>query len=117
MSDLASLSRLARSNAQLPVGVYFDDALLNQEIKQLFRQGPQYVGHELMVPNVGDYASLSWENDGRLLVRNPQGIELVSNVCRHRQAKMLTGRGNASNIVCPLHRWTYDLKEIGRAHV
>ena len=118
MSDLASLSRLARSNAQLPVGVYFDDALLNQEIKQLFRQGPQYVGHELMVPNVGDYASLSWENDGRLLVRNPQGIELVSNVCRHRQAKMLTGRGNASNIVCPLHRWTYDLKGelIGAPH-
>ena len=23
---------------------------------------------------------------------------------------MLEGRGNAQNIVCPLHRWTYDLK-------
>ena len=118
MSDLASLSRLARSNAQLPVGVYFDDALLDKEIKQLFRQGPQYVGHELMVPNAGDYASLPWENDGRLLVRNSQGIELISNVCRHRQAKMLIGRGNSSNIVCPLHRWTYDLKGelIGAPH-
>ena len=37
--------------------------------------------------------------------------ELVSNVCRHRQAVMLRGRGNTgSNIVCPLHRWTYDLQ-------
>ena len=118
MSDLASLSRLARSNAQLPVSVYFDDALLNKEISQLFRQGPQYVGHELMVPNVGDYASLAWENDGRLLTRGAEGIELISNVCRHRQAKMLTGRGNAPNIVCPLHRWTYDLQGqlIGAPH-
>jgi choline monooxygenase len=43
-------------------------------------------------------------------------VELVSNVCRHRQAVMLKGRGNlqtqapgsaGGNIVCPLHRWTY----------
>jgi choline monooxygenase len=31
---------------------------------------------------------------------------------------MLNGRGNAKNIVCPLHRWTYDLKGelIGAPH-
>jgi choline monooxygenase len=118
MSDLASLAKLARSTAQLPVDVYFDDALLQKEKKQLFQQGPQYAGHQLMVPNVGDYAALAWENEGRILVRNPQGIELMSNVCRHRQAKMLSGRGHADNIVCPLHRWTYDLKGelIGAPH-
>ncbi len=118
MSDLASLFKLARSNAQLPVGAYFDDALLQQEINQLYRQGPRYIGHELMVPEVGDYAALPWENEGRILVRNPNGLELLSNVCRHRQAKMLNGRGNARNIVCPLHRWTYDLKGelIGAPH-
>jgi len=118
MSDLASLSRLARSNAQLAVDVYFDETRLQQENNQLFKQGPRYVGHKLMVPNIGDYAALPWENEGRILVRNPSGIELMSNVCRHRQAKMLSGRGNANNIVCPLHRWTYDLKGelIGAPH-
>ena len=41
-------------------------------------------------------------------VRNPNGVQLLSNVCRHRQAVMLKGRGNSRhNIVCPLHRWTY----------
>jgi phenylpropionate dioxygenase-like ring-hydroxylating dioxygenase large terminal subunit len=54
MSDLASLSKLARSDAQLPVNVYFDESLLQREIKELFQAGPRYVGHELMVPNVGD---------------------------------------------------------------
>ncbi|CAN5190857.1 aromatic ring-hydroxylating dioxygenase subunit alpha [soil metagenome] len=110
MSDLASRAKLARSTTQLPVNAYFGDALLQQEINQLFRQGPRYVGHELMVPNVGDFATLASENEGRMLVRNAQGIALLSNVCRHRQAKMFDGRGNAKHIVCPLHRWTYDLK-------
>ncbi|MDB5841510.1 MAG: Rieske (2Fe-2S) protein [Herminiimonas sp.] len=118
MSDLANIAKLARSNAQLPVNVYFDERLLQQEIKQLFHQGPRYAGHELMVPEVGDFATLPWENEGRMLVRNAHGIELLSNVCRHRQAKMLNGRGNAKNIICPLHRWTYDLKGqlIGAPH-
>ena len=118
MSDLAGLEKLMRSNAQLPVGVYFDQGLLTQETAKLFKQGPRYAGHTLMVPNEGDYATLPWENDGRVLVRNAQGLELISNVCRHRQAKMLSGRGNATNIICPLHRWTYDLKGelIGAPH-
>lgn len=110
MSDLATFAKLARSNAQLPVNVYFHEALCKREFHQLFQHGARYVGHELMVPNAGDYATLPWENEGRMLVRNAHGIELLSNVCRHRQAKMLDGRGNARHIVCPLHRWTYDLK-------
>jgi phenylpropionate dioxygenase-like ring-hydroxylating dioxygenase large terminal subunit len=110
MSDLATHAKLARSCAQLPVNVYFDQALLQREMQNLFLQGPRYVGHELMVPDQGDFSTLKSENEGRMLVRNAQGIELLSNVCRHRQALMFNGRGNASNIVCPLHRWTYDLK-------
>jgi phenylpropionate dioxygenase-like ring-hydroxylating dioxygenase large terminal subunit len=46
----------------------------------------------------------------KVLVHNDKGIELLSNVCRHRQSLLLKGRGNVRNIVCPIHRWTYDLK-------
>ena len=110
MSDLGSRTRLARSSAQLPVSAYFDEALYAREIELLFKPGPGYVGHELMVPEQGDFHTLTHEADGRVLVRNASGIELLSNVCRHRQALMLKGRGNLPNIVCPLHRWTYDLE-------
>eukprot|EP01034_Spumella_vulgaris_P043067 gene43067-53449_t len=103
-------AKLARSNAQLPVNVYFDETLLQREMQQLFKAGPRYVGHELMVPNTGDFATLVSENEGRMLVRNANGLEVLSNVCRHRQALMFNGRGNSNTIVCPLHRWTYDLK-------
>ena len=110
MSDIGRRDHLQRSAAQLPVSAYFDQALYEREIELLFKQGPGYVGHELMVPNTGDYFALPAEKEGRLLVRGEQGIELLSNVCRHRQAVMLNGRGNARQIVCPLHRWTYDLR-------
>jgi phenylpropionate dioxygenase-like ring-hydroxylating dioxygenase large terminal subunit len=62
-----------------------------------------------MVPEKGDYHSLAWRDHGQVLVRNAHGIDLLSNVCRHRQALLLQGRGNVQNIVCPVHRWTYDL--------
>jgi choline monooxygenase len=104
---------------QLPVAAYFDDDLFRREMELVFQHGPRYVGHELAVPQVGDHCALPQENEGRALVRTAQGIELISNVCRHRQAIMLKGRGNTGqNIVCPLHRWTYDLKGklIGAPH-
>ena len=108
MSDLATHAKLACASTQLPVDAYFDAALLAREMAQLFQAGPRYLGHELMVPAVGDFATLSAEHEGRMLVRNANGIEVMSNVCRHRQALMKNGRGNAANIVCPLHRWTYN---------
>ncbi len=110
MSDIGRRAHLQRSAAQLPVSAYFDDALHQRELEILFRNGPGYIGHELIVPNTGDYFALPAEKEGRLLVRGEQGIELLSNVCRHRQSVMLNGRGNTGNIVCPLHRWTYDLE-------
>jgi choline monooxygenase len=115
MSDLSL--QLQQAASQLPVSTYFDEALFKRELNTLFQQGPRYVGHQLSVPHPGDYCALPHEAQGRALVRNAQGgVELVSNVCRHRQAVMLSGRGNlqtqqkgsaGGNIVCPLHRWTY----------
>jgi choline monooxygenase len=111
MSDLSvSLEALERSRSQLPVSSYFDASLFQREQERIFQFHPRYLGHGLAVPEVGDFQALEQEGDGRALVRTPAGVELVSNVCRHRQAVMLRGRGHtAQHIVCPLHRWTYGL--------
>ena len=111
MSDLStSLEALERSRTQLSVSSYFDESLFRRELELIFQHAPRYLGHELAVPEVGDHLALVQESEGRALVRTKDGIELISNVCRHRQAIMLKGRGNTGrNVVCPLHRWTYDL--------
>ena len=123
MSDL-SLTRdaLHRAASQLPVASYFDGVLYQRELETLFRPGTRYIGHDLCVPALGDFHTLAQEGEGRALVRTADGVELLSNVCRHRQALMLNGRGSThgkpGSIVCPLHRWTYDLhgRLIGAPH-
>jgi len=118
MSDLSSLAAFNRTSPQLPVPWYLDPRIYELEKRLLFDHGPGYVGHELMVPNAGDYQTLEWLGHAKALVRNASGIELLSNVCRHRQAIMLKGRGTTKSIVCPLHRWTYALdgKLLGAPH-
>ena len=113
MSDMSLAPQVReRSRSQLPVSAYFDPDLLRRELRDIFARHPRYLGHELAVLEVGDHLALVQEGEGRALVRTPAGVELISNICRHRQAIILRGRGNAArggNIVCPLHRWTYDL--------
>ena len=115
MSDLSL--QLQQAESQLPVSSYFDEALFRRELETIFQRGPRYVGHANAVPEIGDYHALPQEGEGRALVRTANGVELVSNICRHRQAVMLKGRGNlgtsakghsGGHIVCPLHRWTYN---------
>ena len=110
MSDLASQRALSPSAAQLPVSWYFDPQVYALEQEILFARGPGYVGHELLVPEVGDFHALERLDNAKALVRGDRSVELISNVCRHRQAILLTGRGNTRrSIVCPIHRWTYGL--------
>lgn len=125
MTDLGRKAHFAPAQTQLSVDTYFDNSIFALEQEHIFKNSSVYVGHEKLVPETGDWHTLPQEKGGRVLVRNQQGIELLSNVCRHRQAVMLGGetgnitrsgtfRGNlretGGNIVCPLHRWTYDQK-------
>lgn len=114
MTDLSKRPPLACS----PLGVcrYFDEALFAHELDQIFGRAPRYLGHRRMVPELGDFYALPQEGEGRVLVHAQDGIELVSNVCRHRQALICRGRGSllqnsaapGGSIVCPIHRWTYS---------
>jgi phenylpropionate dioxygenase-like ring-hydroxylating dioxygenase large terminal subunit len=121
MSNLAESSVLTTTETQLPVSWYFDPQIYAAEQQLLFAQGAGYAGHALMVPEAGDYHVPEHFSGGRALVNDGQAIRLLSNVCRHRQARMLEGRGRlppGNNIVCPLHRWTYDAggKLLGAPH-
>src|SRR6266403_2649668 len=86
MSDVARLRQVLPARSQVPVSWYFDAEHFALEKRLLFDAGANYVGHSLMVPSIGDYHTLAWTDHARMLVRNDAGIDLLSNVCRHRQA-------------------------------
>ena len=60
MSDLSL--QLQQAQAQLPVTSYSDEALFQRELETIFQSGPRYVGHQLAVPEVGDYFALPQES-------------------------------------------------------
>jgi len=124
MTDVGRMTHLRPARTQLSVDAYFDEARYAREQEQIFKHSPIYVGNRKGVPDPGDWRTLLHEGGGRVLVHTDQGIELLSNVCRHRQALMLGGhsgdvtgaagqrnvgnlRASGNHIVCPLHRWTY----------
>ena len=122
MNDIGRRAHLLSTQPQLPVQAYFDDALFQREMAMFERQAPRYVGHRQWVPEPGDWRTLRHEDNARVLVHGRDGVKLLSNVCRHRQALILGGDPGAvtagtshgrlsaasgGHIVCPLHRWTY----------
>ena len=70
MSNLISPPRLKPVDCQLPMRWYFDPEIFAREKKLLFDAGSNYVGHELMVPAIGDYQTIGWMDHAKLLVRN-----------------------------------------------
>ncbi|MFA7668949.1 MAG: aromatic ring-hydroxylating dioxygenase subunit alpha [Burkholderiaceae bacterium] len=123
MTDIGRHAHITPARTQIPVHSYFDEGLFAKEKELIFKNSSVYVGHEKLIPETGDWHALAHEGSGRVLVRDNQGVSLLSNVCRHRQAIMLGGsagnvtdpalaRGNlretGGKIVCPIHRWTYE---------
>ncbi len=116
-------------NDPLPVGYYFHSKYRNFRFN-LFRDGANYVGHELMVPNVGDYRVLEIMDDQYILLRKEDNkCVMLSNICRHQQARLIDPKnrpgtdhrsGNiksfnqAGLIICPVHKWSY--KPDGKLH-
>jgi phenylpropionate dioxygenase-like ring-hydroxylating dioxygenase large terminal subunit len=106
---IAGRQRQGTASVGLPVSWYFDSDILEIERQALFAAGPTYSGHVSLVKEDGDYFTLGGQQNGKLLVKSKGQPHLVSNVCRHRQAQLLTGSGRVKNIVCPVHNWAYDL--------
>jgi choline monooxygenase len=122
MNDLVRRAHLLPTQPQLPVQAYFDEAVFQREKAMFERLTSRYVGHRQWVPEPCDWRTLAHEGGGRVLVHGREGVQLLSNVCRHRQALILGGEagdvstrrtqgrlpgGAGGHIVCPLHRWTY----------
>ena len=99
-------------NISLPIAWYVDDYIAQREINHLSGKEPIYVGHQLMVPNINDFHVLERENHSKILFHNEDFYSLISNVCRHHEALMLSSRGNTQKIICPVHRWSYNTEGV-----
>ncbi len=95
----------------MPASFYKDEAMLSNEINELFINGWVCVGRSDEVPAAGDYYTIDMLQEPLIVTRAKSGdVAVLSNVCRHRGSQILTGKGNTKRFTCPYHRWSYDLE-------
>ena len=98
---------------RVPFWVYSDPAIYQREQERIFG-GPSwcYVGLSAEIPNPGDFKRTFIGDQPVVVVRDKDGgINVVLNRCAHRGVQFCRNDfGNAREIMCPYHQWTYDLK-------
>ena len=101
----------AQPGHTLPQAFYGDPELYAFDMSAVLGRSWFMLGFEAELPAAGSYLSVTIGPHPVLLVRGRDGkIRGFHNTCRHRGAQICAeGTGSAPRIVCPYHRWTYDL--------
>ena len=93
-----------------PREYYLSAEWFAREMELIFSRQWLYAGHESEIRHTGDFMTREVGDESILVTRDGDKIHALFNVCRHRGARVcLQSNGNARHLVCPYHRWTYDL--------
>ena len=96
----------------LRVDLYGGEEAQRTDHMQVLRRSWQFVGHDSMAPNPGDYLAEEIGGAPVVVVRNAEGgLAGFHNVCRHRAGALVAdGVGNCGEaFVCRYHGWRYAL--------
>jgi phenylpropionate dioxygenase-like ring-hydroxylating dioxygenase large terminal subunit len=94
----------------LPMECYVSDSFHEFERHAVFEGSWLGLGRVEQIPEPGDYFTIEVCDEPLLVIRDRDGgVNVLSNVCTHRQHLLLEGHGNVSGVVrCPLHAWGFD---------
>ena len=109
----ASLNWSDNGSSRIPYAAYTDPALYQRELERFFYRGHWcYVGLEVEIPKPGDFKRTQIGERSVIVIRDKDAsIRVVENRCAHRGVAFCRERtGNKSELVCPYHQWTYNLK-------
>jgi choline monooxygenase len=110
--DLYDASRPLAEASTIPAPWYTDPRIAALERQGVFTPSWQVVGRTDQLHNPGDYVTADIVGEPVLVVRGSDGVlRGFFNVCRHHAAAVMTAPcGNAKNLRCPYHGWTYTLE-------
>ena len=98
-------------SSSIPPICYSDAKILEIEKEILFKQQWICIGHVNFLKKSGDYITKEILDTPVIIIRDKsKAIRVFANVCRHRSAKLLEGKGNTRGIICPFHSWAYNLE-------
>jgi Rieske 2Fe-2S family protein len=108
------ISRLVaehRPGGPLERDFYLASEVFAADLARIFHRHWIFVGYAFQVPRSGDFFTYKVGTESIIVLRDRDGaIRAFHNVCRHRGSRICkTEQGNAHRLVCPYHRWTYEL--------
>jgi glycine betaine catabolism A len=110
-SGIASLVRRYQPGGPLERAFYTAPEIFEADLRQIFYRQWLFAGHACAIPQPGDYFTWRLGSESIVVVRGKDGeIRAFHNFCRHRGTRICNEEhGHARKLVCPYHRWTYDL--------
>lgn len=114
MVDLGGIKALFDSRKpghSLPQALYNDPDVFRFDLEAIYARSWIMAGFECELPEPTSYLSVKIGPWPVLIVRDRAGaLRAFHNSCRHRGAVLCKeGQGSSPRIVCPYHRWTYNL--------
>ncbi len=107
---LADATREGAPARALPAECYLDEDFFQLEVDRVFRRDWHAVARRDQLPQPGDYRAIDLLGTPLVLVRDEEHrLRAYSRICLHRAFPIVSGSGNAKRLVCPFHRWSYDL--------
>jgi apoptosis-inducing factor 3 len=98
---------------RIPDWVYTSQEIYQREIERIFHGRTwNYVALEAEIPHAGDFKRSFVGPTPIVVTRDAAGaVHVFENRCAHRGAEFCRKeRGNATELVCPYHQWTYSMK-------
>lgn len=100
---------------QIPRQWYFDEELFYLENENLLGRSWSYVCRKEELSTVGSYVTAQLGKEQVLVLRKKDmTLAAFHNVCPHRGARILEGKGICDKLKCPYHAWIFD--ENGDTH-
>lgn len=100
-----------QSTADVSAERYFSPEWHAREVEKVWRKTWQFAAREEHIPAPGDQIVYEIVDDSVLLVRTVDGsVKGYINSCLHRGTLLRTEAGQARQIRCPFHGWTWDLE-------
>ncbi len=110
-SAAASMLINRKPNYSLEQPFYNDERIYQLDLQEIFEKEWIFAGMTCEIPSKGNFITLSIGANPIVLVRGAEGvIHGFFNVCRHRGSRLcVTEKGKVAKLVCPYHKWTYEL--------
>jgi len=101
----------SKSGTTLDALSYYHEGIFAWELKHIFADNWQFVGHVDEFREQGDYKLIQLGKVPVIVIKAENNtFRGMHNVCRHRAGPLATKEGNCSVLTCRYHGWSYNLQ-------